>query len=207
MSQQDFNSYAADWLKQKGLGALANAYLPGAGGWISPMISKDPVGGLLDNATGYIPLKQTLDFSAHLRDIVGNIGGGIGNSLHDVIYSQGRSGSSSTTLNSPTAGTTPMACLPAPQASPANQTVAAASVSAAANAGSAKPAAPSGAGSGGTTSSGGGSPTTTYTVKAGDTLGNIGYNFGSSATAIGAANGIQNLNLIHPGQVLTIPRR
>ena len=59
--------------------------------------------------------------------------------------------------------------------------------------------------SGGTTSSGGGS--TTYTVKAGDTLGNIGYKYGTTATAIGAANGIKNLNLIRPGQKLKIPRR
>ena len=61
---------------------------------------------------------------------------------------------------------------------------------------------PSGASSGG-----GGSPTTTYTVRAGDTLGNIGSRYGSTATAIGQANGIQNLNVIHPGQVLTIPHR
>jgi RHS repeat-associated protein len=57
---------------------------------------------------------------------------------------------------------------------------------------------------GGTTSSGGGS--TTYVVKPGDTLGNIGYANGTSAKALGAANGIQNLNLIHPGQILIIPR-
>jgi LysM repeat protein len=63
---------------------------------------------------------------------------------------------------------------------------------------------PSGASGGGTTSSGGGSGST-YTVKAGDTLGNIGSKFGSTATAIGSANGIQNLNVIRPGQVLKIP--
>jgi len=68
---------------------------------------------------------------------------------------------------------------------------------------------PNGASSGGgTTSNGdGGNSSTTYTVRAGDTLGNIGSRYGSSATAIGSANGIQNLNLIRPGQVLTIPRR
>lgn len=54
-------------------------------------------------------------------------------------------------------------------------------------------------------STGGGS--ISYTVKAGDTLGNIGYRHGSTASAIGSANGIGNLNLIRPGQVLTIPRR
>ncbi len=67
---------------------------------------------------------------------------------------------------------------------------------------------PSGGSGGGTTStSSGGGGSTTYTVKSGDTLGNIGYNYGSSAAAIGAANGLQNLNVIRPGQVLTIPRR
>ena len=48
---------------------------------------------------------------------------------------------------------------------------------------------------------------TTYTVRPGDTLGNIGYRNGTTATAIGAANGMQNLNLIRPGQVLRIPGR
>jgi RHS repeat-associated protein len=59
----------------------------------------------------------------------------------------------------------------------------------------------------GTTSSGGGGSggSTSYVVRPGDTLGNIGYANGTTATAIGAANGIQNLNLIYPGQVLTIP--
>jgi RHS repeat-associated protein len=67
---------------------------------------------------------------------------------------------------------------------------------------------PSGAiGGGGTPSTSSGSGSTSYTVKPGDTLGNIGYANGSTASAIGAANGIQNLNLIYPGQVLTIPRR
>ncbi|MEK7677669.1 MAG: LysM peptidoglycan-binding domain-containing protein [Verrucomicrobiota bacterium] len=61
---------------------------------------------------------------------------------------------------------------------------------------------PSGASGGGTTSSG--APATTYTVKAGDTLGNIGYKYGTTATAIANANGIKNPNLIRPGQVLKI---
>jgi nucleoid-associated protein YgaU len=69
---------------------------------------------------------------------------------------------------------------------------------------------PSGATGGGVSTSnggGGGGGSTTYTVKPGDTLGNIGYANGTTATALGAANGIQNLNIIHPGQVLTIPHR
>lgn len=61
---------------------------------------------------------------------------------------------------------------------------------------------PSGPSVGGTTSDVGGG---TYTVKAGDTLGNIGYANGTTATAIGNANGIKNLNLIYPGQVITLP--
>lgn len=56
-----------------------------------------------------------------------------------------------------------------------------------------------------TTSSGGSSGTTTYTVKAGDTLGNIGYANGTTASKLAAANGIKNPNLIRPGQVIRIP--
>jgi RHS repeat-associated protein len=52
-----------------------------------------------------------------------------------------------------------------------------------------------------------GSGRTTYTVRPGDTLGNIGFANGTTATAIGQANSIQNLNRIYPGQVLTIPGR
>jgi RHS repeat-associated protein len=47
--------------------------------------------------------------------------------------------------------------------------------------------------------------TMTYVVKPGDTLGNIGYAHGTTATAIGAANGITDLGLIHPGEELKIP--
>jgi len=78
-------------------------------------------------------------------------------------------------------------------------------VASAVTAGSAtKPAGATGGG-GTTTGGGGGTKSMTYTVKSGDTLGNIAYANGTTATAIGAANGIQNLNLIHPGQVLAIP--
>ncbi len=45
----------------------------------------------------------------------------------------------------------------------------------------------------------------TYTVVAGDTLGSIARQFGTTYTAIAAANGIANPNLIYPGQTLTIP--
>lgn len=59
-------------------------------------------------------------------------------------------------------------------------------------------------GSGGNKPAGAGA---TYTVKAGDTLGNIAYKYGTTASALGAANGIKDLNLIRPGQVLRIPGR
>jgi LysM repeat protein len=51
--------------------------------------------------------------------------------------------------------------------------------------------------------SGGGS---SYTVRPGDTLGNIAYANHTTVSAIAAASGIQNVNLIYPGQVVTIRR-
>ena len=127
----------------------------------------------------------------------------IGGLIQSSFASIGQSQRNLTTLSSPTAGTTPMAMLPTQNQTIANRT--AASIiqpSILNNTQATTPHSPSG-GNASTSSSGGGS--TTYTVRAGDTLGNIGSQFGSTATAIGAANGIQNLNLIHPGQVLTIP--
>ncbi|MEO0561510.1 MAG: LysM peptidoglycan-binding domain-containing protein, partial [Chloroflexota bacterium] len=65
----------------------------------------------------------------------------------------------------------------------------------------------SGASDGGTTST----PTTdssaggTYTVQSGDTLNSIARRFNTTFTAIAQANGITNVNLIFPGQQLTIP--
>jgi len=91
-------------------------------------------------------------------------------------------------------------------ASMVNRTITAASVAPIVNSRSTTPAGYASSGGGGTISNNGGG-STTYTVRPGDTLGNIGSQFGSTATAIGSANGIQNLNLIHPGQVLTIPHR
>jgi LysM repeat protein len=44
-----------------------------------------------------------------------------------------------------------------------------------------------------------------YTVKCGDTLGNIGWRYGWSAQYLANVNHICNPNLIYPGQVLWIP--
>jgi LysM repeat protein len=46
---------------------------------------------------------------------------------------------------------------------------------------------------------------TTYAVRAGDTLYAIALRFGITVQAIVAANNLLNPNLIHPGQLLTIP--
>lgn len=48
-------------------------------------------------------------------------------------------------------------------------------------------------------------PAITYTVQPGDTLSKIARQFGSTVTAIAAANNIPNPNLIRAGQVLVIP--
>ena len=47
----------------------------------------------------------------------------------------------------------------------------------------------------------------TYTVKRGDTLSTIAARFGTSVPALVSANGIKNANLIHVGQLLTIPTK
>jgi len=49
-----------------------------------------------------------------------------------------------------------------------------------------------------------GSGTTTYTVKPGDTLGEIAKDYGTTINAIASTNGINNPNLISVGQKLTI---
>ena len=46
---------------------------------------------------------------------------------------------------------------------------------------------------------------TTYIVKAGDTLGQIAARFGVTIQAIAAANNLPNINIIYVGQVLIIP--
>lgn len=43
-----------------------------------------------------------------------------------------------------------------------------------------------------------------YTVKSGDTLGQIALQYGTTVQEIAQINGIQNINLIYPGQVLRI---
>jgi|SRR5688572_3946685 len=47
----------------------------------------------------------------------------------------------------------------------------------------------------------------TYTVKSGDTLSEIGARYGVSYMDIANASGIENPDLIFPGQVLTIPQK
>jgi LysM repeat protein len=44
-----------------------------------------------------------------------------------------------------------------------------------------------------------------YTVKCGDTLGNIGWKYGWGALTLARVNGISNPDRIYPGQVLWIP--
>ncbi|MBC3516361.1 LysM peptidoglycan-binding domain-containing protein [Neobittarella massiliensis] len=48
-------------------------------------------------------------------------------------------------------------------------------------------------------------PARTYTVQPGDNLTWIAAQYGTTAAALAAANGILNADLIYPGQVLTIP--
>lgn len=55
-------------------------------------------------------------------------------------------------------------------------------------------------------SNGGSAVTTTYTVKAGDTLSAIAARFGVTLNALMSANGITNANSIRIGQVLKIPK-
>jgi lysozyme len=43
-----------------------------------------------------------------------------------------------------------------------------------------------------------------YTVKCGDTLGNIAWYYGTTATALANLNGISNPNLIYPGQTICV---
>jgi nucleoid-associated protein YgaU len=52
---------------------------------------------------------------------------------------------------------------------------------------------------------GGGHGGFTYTVRRGDTLGDIGWRYGSSALELARANHVRNPNLIYPGQRLWIP--
>jgi lysozyme len=48
-------------------------------------------------------------------------------------------------------------------------------------------------------------PTRTYTVKSGDTLSSIAVKFGTTVAALASLNNIQDINVIHVGQVLKIP--
>ena len=158
-------------------------------------------GGYLAAEFGDVSGKAIYKFSGKLMDgylgALNKVGSTIGNQIGAALYERGPNG--------PNANSTPMTIGIPFQPNGGNQslsgrTVTAATVVPAANGGSTRP---SGSTSGGSTSPSGG----TYTVRTGDTLGNIGYANGTTAAAIGVANGIQNLNLIRPGQVLTIPGR
>ena len=61
-------------------------------------------------------------------------------------------------------------------------------------------AAVSGGSNSGVTASGQG----TYTVRSGDTLSGIAARYGTSANALARLNGIQNPNLIYPGETLRL---
>ena len=50
----------------------------------------------------------------------------------------------------------------------------------------------------------GGTAERTYTVQPGDTLWGIAERYGTTVSALAAANGIRNPDLIYPGQVLRI---
>lgn len=43
-----------------------------------------------------------------------------------------------------------------------------------------------------------------YTVKCGDTLGNIAWRYGTTASGLAQLNGISNPNLIFPGQTICV---
>ncbi len=67
-----------------------------------------------------------------------------------------------------------------------------------------------GAGAGNTGGGGGNNTVTTggqYTVQSGDTLWGIAQRYGVTVDELVTANQIQNRNLIHPGQVITIPNQ
>ncbi|MCC6383287.1 MAG: LysM peptidoglycan-binding domain-containing protein [Dehalococcoidia bacterium] len=48
-------------------------------------------------------------------------------------------------------------------------------------------------------------PAATYTVQAGDTLGQIALRFGASVAGLAEVNGLANPDLIVPGQILAVP--
>jgi LysM repeat protein len=56
-------------------------------------------------------------------------------------------------------------------------------------------------------SGGGPQPYVSYTVRYGDTLRTISQTYGVSVAAIAKASGLQNVNQLTSGQVLTIPKQ
>lgn len=47
---------------------------------------------------------------------------------------------------------------------------------------------------------------TSYTVRSGDTLGEIAQRYGTSVPKLAEYNNIKNVNIIHTGQVIKIPK-
>ncbi|HEY5505626.1 MAG TPA: LysM peptidoglycan-binding domain-containing protein, partial [Sedimentisphaerales bacterium] len=166
--------------------------LPGGsvGVGIGYIMAGQGAGELIKTATGEIPGVTEFRILQNFGASLGYASIGIQNAFSSSGNNATHQSMTSQTVASSTQATTLNAVQATPQSSPTKN-----------NPGT------TGGGGGGTTSNSGGGGSATYTVKAGDTLGNIGSKFGSTATAIGQANGIQNLNLIHPGQVLTIPHR
>jgi RHS repeat-associated protein len=174
-----------------------------AGGDVVVGLAKGAVGlgweDLGKSALGYIPYGQTVLLASGIGSTVGYASYGIERDLKSGKKTSSPSGNS--------------------QSSMSNRTTAAETVATSTNklqTTKAETAANRGSGGGGGAATGtnsgeklksGGGGSSSYTVKSGDTLGNIAYKNGTTATALGAANGIKNLNLIKPGQVLNIPKK
>ena len=141
------------------------------------------------------------ELSVFLTTTVGDAGAAIGDKLHDKLFGQHSSGS-----------TTPIAVLNNERNTPnqnlANRTVTIAVPKATETPGT-KLNGPTGGNGGGGGNPGGGTPSTTsYTVRRGDTLGDIAWRNGTTVAKILALNpSIKDPNKIYGGQNIVLPRR